>query len=235
MSGKPSNRVGKVYGRLTVIEYIGNSQWLCECSCEEKSHCIVKAGNLTSGNTISCGCFRNESKRSRGEIWTDKMRERAHNNASTHGKYGTRTYNTWAAIIQRCTNPNRDHYENYGGRGITVCDRWRESFANFFEDVGECPKGCELDRIDRDGNYEPGNCQWVTHKVNSNNHSNNRFITYNKETLTLTQWSEKTGLSPSVIHSRLAKHWSVERALTTPLLGTNSKLKTIRGKVRKIG
>lgn len=88
---------------------------------------------------------------------------------TTHGKSHTKTYRCYRAMIRRCYNKSQINYERYGNRGIKVCDRWLESFENFLEDIGECPKGYQLDRIDNDGNYEPNNCRWVTPKTNANN------------------------------------------------------------------
>lgn len=114
-----------------------------------------------------------------------------------------RTYQTWLSMIYRCYNVDHASYPNYGGRGIKVCDRWKNSFENFIADKGERPEGYSLDRIDNDGNYEPSNCRWSTRLEQANNKRNNRFIEINGKTLTVAQWSDETGIPRSTISRRL--------------------------------
>lgn len=117
----------------------------------------------------------------------------------------------------RCKNENLEAFPYYGGRSIKICERWDTSFENFYKDVGDRPsKNHSLDRIDNDGDYEPGNVKWSTSKQQSRNRRSNFMITYNGETMTATDWGEKTGIRPSVIIQRITRDkWSVERALTT--------------------
>lgn len=127
----------------------------------------------------------------------------------------TSEYYTWVEMRQRCNNPNNSRYEDYGGRGIKVCERW-DSFENFFVDMGIRPKSLTLDRIDNDGDYCPENCRWTTYKVNGNNKrvpKNARLITVFGKTQTLFAWSKEVGISYQLIDFRLKSGWSVERAL----------------------
>lgn len=142
--------VGQKYGRLLVeAEEGAYARALCDCGITG----VYKRSNLLAGYTQSCGCLRNE-------------RIRATN--SKHGLRQTRTYRIWCAMKSRCDDPTRANYRYYGGRGITYCARWQD-FAAFYTDMGECPEGKELDRIDNNGDYTPENCRWVTHAENMQN------------------------------------------------------------------
>lgn len=132
------------------------------------------------------------------------------------------TYNVWSSMIQRCHNPKNTAYPYYGGRGITVCDRWRKSFVAFLADVGERPsRGYTLDRHpDKNGHYEPGNVRWATRKVQQRNMRSNRLITFRGEVRSVAEWSEHFGLNKSTLFGRLFRYgWPVERALTEPVMG----------------
>jgi hypothetical protein len=133
-------------------------------------------------------------------------------------------YQVWRSMIKRCSNPKTNGYERYGGRGISVCDRWKR-FAMFFADMGQRPTAQhQIDRIDPDGNYEPGNCRWVTPEQQRNHqrpaihtkgrHRTNRLVTAFSETLHMAEWSRRTGIDRTTITWRLDKGWSPERALT---------------------
>lgn len=157
---KPLDFTGLSFGRLTVVERAppirrgGSSRttWLCECECGRTI--VVITDSLKSGNTRSCGCLHAETREAR---------------TTTHGMSGTKTYDAWCSAKSRCSNPNNPKYADYGGRGISMCAEWFESFEAFLSDMGPAPNGLELDRIDNDGNYEPGNCRWTTRKVQMNN------------------------------------------------------------------
>lgn len=140
-----------------------------------------------------------------------------------HGMRNSRIYNIWRSMRQRCNNPNCKNFHNYGGKGITVCDEWKNSFEAFCEWAMKSgyEEGLTIDRIETDGNYEPGNCRWTSQKVQQNNRSNNRKICVNGTCHTLGEWSEITGLKISTIWARLQSGWSDEDAITKPV--TNRK------------
>ena len=126
-------------------------------------------------------------------------------------------YNTWRHMKYRCSDPACKKWAHYGGRGIKVCPQWMD-FETFRKDVGPRPSPAHtLDRINNDGNYEPGNVRWATFVEQNNNRSNNKWIEFNGETLTMAQWSVKTGINSRVLHRRISRHkWDITRALTTP-------------------
>lgn len=149
-----ANILGQRFGKLVAVaptRVNGRLVWRCLCDCGTQT--CVDVGKLRIGNTTSCGCH----KRSVLGISTTK-----------HGGHGTRTYRIWKAMRMRCNNKNIRDYKNWGGRGISVCPRW-DSYANFLEDMGEAPEGLSLDRINNDGNYEPGNCRWATRAEQARN------------------------------------------------------------------
>jgi hypothetical protein len=116
---------------------------------------------------------------------------------------------------QRCNNPEHPNYSHYGGRGITVCERWNHPIA-FLADMGHPPEGMSIDRIDNDGNYEPGNCRWATQEQQNENTRRARYVTWQGRTQTVKAWAKELDMSPRRIHDRLRRGWSVERTLTTP-------------------
>jgi hypothetical protein len=115
----------------------------------------------------------------------------------------------------RCENPSDNGYPDYGGRGITVCDRWKD-FANFYADMGDPPKGYWLDRVDNAKGYDPDNCAWRTPKQQNRNRRDNNLLTYNGETLCLSEWAEKLGISRDLLRGRVRRGWDVERIFNVP-------------------
>ena len=179
---------GTVYGRLTVKESVGskNGEIHYRCICECGNEAIVSGVNLRKGATQSCGCLRKERQKA---------------SVQKHGGYKTRLYRTWDAMIQRCTNKNHPAYHYYGARGITVCDEWRDSFEAFRDWAQESGYRDDLtiDRINVDGNYDPGNCRWATRKEQMHNTRRCHYITVDGVTKDLTQWAQTIGLSTGAI------------------------------------
>lgn len=197
------NEQGNKYGRLTVIkraDKTGRVYWLCQCDCGNKTE--VASQYLRNGRTQSCGCLQ---------------RELASERRTSHGMSSSALYFIWQGIRDRCFNPNSDSYKNYGERGITMCERWSESFEAFASDMGEPSKGMTIERIDNDGDYSPENCRWASRQEQVRNTRHNRMITFDGQTMCMSEWAEKTGISYSAISQRLNRlGWSVDRALTTP-------------------
>ena len=131
----------------------------------------------------------------------------------TVGYRDSPTYRTWRCMRERCSLPSHEQYQHYGARGIRVCERW-QTFDLFVADLGSRPLGTTLDRINRDGNYEPGNCRWATPEVQQNNRSNNRILTAEGRTLTLSQWARLRGIRATTIRERLRRGWSAEQAVS---------------------
>lgn len=196
---------GRRFGHWLVLqcdaaEVNGKIKWLCRCDCGEVKS--VAGGNLRQGLTTSCGCFQ---KKDASERFT------------THGKSKARVYRIWLTMRRRCYEPAFKGYPDYGGRGIAVCDRWRNSFENFLADMGEPTEGLTIDRINVNGNYEPANCRWATYLTQGRNKRNNRFINYQGKTQTLSAWAEEKGLTVTAICRRLQLGWDIARALETPV------------------
>jgi len=201
---------GQIFDRLTALEPVRfvckdasktRLGFRCACICGTITH--VRATQLLSGQTRSCGCLERETRIQSGR-----------NNAK-HLMCGTPTYNTWQAILDRCNRPQSKDWPRYGGRGITVCERW-QTFENFLADMGERPKGKTIDRRDVDGNYEKDNCVWATPTQQQRNRRCNRRITINGETKTLSEWAEIAGLSMTTLSRRLKRGIAPETAIATP-------------------
>ncbi len=193
------------FGRLVALKIVslderGRATWLCQCDCGTKVEC--QAVRLRSGNTKSCGCLRIDVTRARSK---------------THGyaPQGRRPpeYTAWANMIARCNNEKHEKYPHYGGRGIKVATRWLDSFETFLADVGDRPNvRYSIDRINVNGNYEPGNVRWATKHQQMRNRRDNRLITFGGQTKTLKDWATEIGIDESTLRYRLS-HWTLERAL----------------------
>lgn len=196
---------GCKFGRLTVVRPAPSltraTRWECVCDCG--TAVVVATDSLRQGNTKSCGCQKKEL-----------ARERLRAIAKTHGATGTRVYRIWSQMWQRCTNPKNKKYHLYGGRGITVCQAWEE-FSAFAYVMGPRPSPAHtLDRIDSNGNYEPGNVRWATQREQQNNRRDNRKFTVHGETLTLAEMGRRYGVNASLIGQRIDRDgMSIEEAI----------------------
>jgi len=152
------------------------------------------------------------------------LASRTHGQSS--GKSRTRSYGSWASMIQRIYNPKNDRYKDYGGRGISISDSWRV-FINFYDDMGDRPKGKSLDRIDVDGHYTKENCKWSTAKEQSNNMRCNVYIEYKGQLKTVNVWADEIGMKACTLYTRIKRGWTTTRAMETPV---NVKRKVKRGK-----
>ncbi len=204
--------VGDRFGRLVIAKEVpvvrttsGSTQRRMLCRCDCGSETVVLLNSLRFARTRSCGCIANEATATRNR------------RNATHGMSASPEFAVWRSMKQRCSNENHVAYSLYGGRGITVCDLWRDSFERFWKDMGTRPSlAHSIDRIDNDGNYEPGNCRWATVVEQGRNKHNNVLLTHHGDTMCLVEWAELIGVSPEAITARLRRGWSVEDAVTTP-------------------
>lgn len=193
----PTSRVRDKSGRSLIV-------WRCQCDCGKITE--TRSCNLLSGDTRSCGCLHDE---------TVAHRNTKHGHAKRSGE--SPEFSTWSQMIARCEQPCMRNFAWYGGRGISVCERWKSSFSNFLEDMGHKPSpDHSLDRIDSNGNYEPNNCRWATKMEQMSNTRRNRFLTAFGETLHMQEWCRRTGIKQRLLWDRLDTGWDVEAALTTP-------------------
>jgi len=208
-----SDYTGKTFGYLRVIAFErmgshGSRYYRCVCVCG-KEH-VAQRSNLRSGRVSSCGCKKRE-------LMSKRLRRHGWSRATLPG------YGTWVGMRQRCFNKSSKQYPQYGGRGITVCDRWKDSVENFIADMGPRPKGMSLDRIDNNGNYEPANCRWATPRQQQNNCRNTRVLTANGASLPIQEWGRRIGIPANVIKWRLSRGWTPERTVSEPKHGTGPK------------
>lgn len=196
---------GHRFGLLLVLERAPDElrfekrvAWHCQCDCGRDKNVLAKS--LLSGATKSCGC---------------QIPQRTSERMTKHGQHGTGAYKSWEAAKRRCYNPNQPCFKNYGGRGIQMCDEWRNDFAAFLRDMGERPEGHTLDRVDPNGHYEPGNCRWASLTEQANNCRSNHLLTVNGETHTIAEWERLRGFRPGTLKRRILLGWTEESALST--------------------
>lgn len=193
---------GQRFGRYVAIGPVGRDvdrsiMWECRCDCGIIRN--VNGSNLRSGKSQSCGCGLNRE---------------------THGMHKSPEYKSWEAMKARCYNPSTNQYHDYGGRGITVCDRWINSFENYYADMGPRPSsGHSIDRKNNDLGYSPGNCRWADRSTQHNNTRSNINLTYNGKTQTMGQWAKDIGMNPETLRGRLKRGLSTREAIELPLRG----------------
>lgn len=196
-----ANEIGKKYGRWTIIAEGSHKHYLntidkhviCKCDCGVIKN--ISLGSIRQGKSTSCGCYNKEF---------------ASKNNRTHGYLvglnggHTPEYEIWIKMKGRCFNPSDKNYNDYGARGITVCERWQYSFPNFISDMGVRPsKDFSIERVDVDGNYEPSNCKWLPLSLQNRNKRNSVRFTLNGETMGLTEWCRDLKLSYSMMRHRV--------------------------------
>jgi hypothetical protein len=191
--GRAKDETGNVYGKLTVVGFGGvrgrdGILWTCRCECGNSI--LVRGSCLRSGHTKSCGCIT----------------------MSADGLCKTPEYRIWYAMNDRCHNARHTHYRYYGGRGIAVCDRWRESFSAFLEDMGTKPfPEATIDRVDNSRGYSPDNCRWSTRKEQSLNTRTTKMLTYNGETMCQSDWARRLGIAYQTLNWRVKQGWPDDR------------------------
>ena len=195
---------GLRFGRLIVIEkgLRGRRvEWVCHCDCGNQvrvlSHHLTRAGQ----STVSCGCKKAADLLTR---------------VTTHGMSGTRTHSSWASMLDRCRNRRNKRFYDYGGRGITVCDRW-DRFENFLEDMGPRPPMRTLERLNNSFGYFPANCWWATPREQQRNMRRNRILTINGKSMCLTDAAQSVGLKPTCLSTRLRRGWDLGRSISEPV------------------
>jgi hypothetical protein len=202
--GIATDLTNQVFGRLIAISRhhkTHNGHWVWNCNCECGNPAIIYATNLVRWLTKSCGCFR---------IETSGLANLSHGHSV--GEKPTSEYRSWCSLLSRCHNPNTRKFSDYGGRGISVCERWKNSFQNFIDDMGLKPSPKHsIDRIDVNGNYEPSNCRWATNAEQSRNRRNNKWYEYNGIKYVITDWATFFNIKEGTLREML-KYNSFEHA-----------------------
>lgn len=218
--GKFKDRTNEIVGRLRVIERVDNYKdkngvrrtiWKCLCECGNIVN--VRSDCLNEKHTMSCGCYHKEQARKSGKIAGKKFVK--------YGDSSSRLYNIWYLMNYRCNNPNSPAYKNYGGRGIQVCDDWKDDNGYINFKLWALNSGYNetltIDRIDNKLNYCPENCRWTTYTVQSNNKRSNVRLEYNGEIKTAREWADEYNIRYKTLMQRLYRGLSIEEALTKPI------------------
>lgn len=199
---------GHRFGRLVAVKPIGKQSgkivWEFDCDCGNKANYLSFLPR--AGHVVSCGCWRRRR----------------------NGLASSRSYQIWIKMIKRCNQKNDKDYINYGGRGIRVCKRW-EVFENFYADMGEAPKGISIDRINNNGGYSKENCRWASQKTQHRNKRTNHYISFQGETMTVSDWAEKLNINFSTLWKRLKRNLPLEKALVPHLLNGRSSIYVKKG------
>jgi len=210
---KLKDLTGMKFGRLTVIERAendkhGRARWLCLCDCGNKK--VIRGMHLTSGHTVSCGCFYKENFK----------KVSLNCKYIKHGMRHNSIYYKWQGMKDRCFNPKNRCYHLYGKRGVTVYSEWVDDFQAFYDYVSKLEhfgeEGYTLDRIDPNGNYEPNNIRWADAKTQTRNKRNNVIVEYNGESMTLKDSAEKSGINYHTLYNRYKRGWTLERLFDKP-------------------
>lgn len=200
---KSVNIADQKFSRLHAIKLHSRDKhnrerWLFKCDCGQEK--IIDKSSVKTGKTKSCGCLQLENNKIVG---------------ITHNRSKTREFKIWLGIKKRCLDKNHSTHKEYGGRGIIICDKWKDSFENFLVDMGESPSNFHsIDRINNNGNYESSNCRWATRKEQQNNCRRNRIISYKGDNYTLSNLCDKLGLKYQLVYDRVTKlQWTIEEAV----------------------
>lgn len=200
---------GQRFGRLVAGDVIRRpGKWYIQCKCDCGKEKLVRHDHLKSGRTSSCGCYKIEVTKLSNTRHGDCRRTEDH----------APEFTAWVGMNDRCGNPRNPAFHRYGGRGIQVCEEWKESYPAFLAHVGRKPSPeHSIERINNDGNYEPKNVRWATKVEQCNNRRTNRFLEFRGKTQTIAQWGREVGISNLTIQARLKYGWSTEKTLTTPV------------------
>lgn len=196
---RSTDLTGQTFNKLTVLNYAYSHHgkyYNCLCHCGTKT--IVLGSKLTNQKTKSCGCY---------------SREQIIKRSTKHGMRHTREYNIWCHMKARCYRKTNTRYKYYGARGIKICDQWVNSFKQFYLDMGDAPDKYTIERINNNGNYEPSNCKWATQYDQVQNSRNCVYITYMKQTKTLTNWAKTIGITKNAMMQRHYRKWPIEKML----------------------